>query len=77
MPFQEIEVAEINQNAGRLTQNKDRVLLIDGIGQQRHTTCNAKPPEGKGDNAAFFAFACDPLDDKARREDSLSAQSEN
>ena len=46
MPFQEIEVAEINQYTESLTHNKDRVLFIDGIGQQRHTTCNAKPPEG-------------------------------
>ena len=46
MPFQEIEVAEINQYTESLTHNKDRVLAIDGIGQQRHTTCNAEPPEG-------------------------------
>ncbi len=45
------QVAEINYGTNALTQDENRVLPMDGVGQQDHASTNTEIPEGQGDGA--------------------------
>jgi len=62
-----IQVPEINKQTAKLPHDKNRILPINGIGQQSHAAADAEIPKCDREYAFFLTFAFQPLHDKARR----------
>src|SRR5260370_26433675 len=61
----QIEIAKINEEPHTLSQDENRVALVDRISQQNDSATDAEIPERHGDDAAPFAFALPALNQKA------------
>ena len=72
----QLQIAYVNKQAGRLSKNKHDVLPVDGIRQQNHCSADTQIPERSRYNAAFFTFAAKPLHDEPRCEQKLPRQTE-
>ena len=68
----EIEIASIDQQPGGLSDDKNRVETVDGVGQQGGAAGDTEIPESDGDDAFPAFFAGNPLDKKAHGEHSLA-----
>ena len=71
------QVAEINYRANALTQDENRVLPMDGIGQQDHASTNTEIPEGQGNGAFTPLLRYDPLDQKPHKKTYLPNEANN
>src|SRR3990172_710510 len=68
----EVEIAQVDQEARALAQHEHRVLAVDRVDQQRGSPADREEPERNRDHALFLAFGGDPLDKKAAREERLT-----
>ena len=71
------QVAEINYGTNALTQDKNRVLPMDGVAQQDHASTNTEIPEGQGDGAFTPLLRYDPLDQKPHKKTYLPNEANN
>jgi len=63
--FNQDQVARIDDEPGRLTNDEDRILLDDGISQKKGAPGQAEIPEDLRDQAAMVPFRAKLLDEKA------------
>jgi len=66
------EVAQIDHHPHPLTHNENKILAIDRINEQTHSTQEAQPPEGDRDDRVAFFLRGNPLHEKPSREDPLT-----
>src|SRR3569623_3215619 len=67
----ELQIAQIDKNAERLTDDEDRILAIQCVAEQHDAAADREHPERRRHDAAAGALGCDPLHDEAHREEKL------
>lgn len=72
----QLQVAYVDEEPRRLSQNENDVLFVDRVCQQHCRTAETKVPEGFRYDAAFFTFAAKPLHDEPGCEQELACQTE-
>src|SRR5262245_27993960 len=72
----EIEIARVDHETGRLAHNKDGIEPVAGIGEQHNPAEEAEIPERLGHGARPRLFRRNPLHEKAHREQELCAQAD-
>src|SRR3990170_8247137 len=72
----EINVARVDHEAGRLAKHEHRVEPIAGIGEEQKPPEKTEIPESLGDDARARLFGCYPLYEEAHREQELSGQAD-
>jgi hypothetical protein len=68
----EIDVSEIDEQTGALSENKDRIPSVHGVRQQRDAACQRKIPERLGNDAFLLFFRGQPLNEKTHEEQGLA-----
>lgn len=71
----EIEVAEVDGDANALSCYENRVLSVNGIGEDDDPTPNAEVPELNRHDAFSCAFAHEPLHQEAHKKEALTQKS--
>src|SRR2546428_248069 len=72
----EVEIARVDAEPGGLADDEHRVDPVDRVRQQRHAAAHREEPEVARYDALLRALRRDPLDEKARREEGLSEQTD-
>src|SRR5262245_10549870 len=70
----EVEIAGVDQEPGRLPENEDGVQSVDGVGEQGHAAPHRPVPELDGNHALPRPLGGDPLHDEPRGEEGLPHQ---
>src|SRR5712692_10709744 len=71
----QVEVAQVHEQAGPLTEDEDGVQAVDGVDQQGEATADREEPERDGNHALLLPLGGDPLDEEPAREERLSEES--
>lgn len=71
-----VDVAQIDEDAETLTQDKNQILLMKGVCKNDQSAAEAEIPEDFRHDAFFGAFAGDPLHDKAHHEQALAEEAD-
>src|SRR6185312_14778451 len=72
----EIDVARVDDEAGRLAEDENGVGAVDRISQQQNAAEEAEIPERLGDDARPRLLGGDPLHEKAHREQELREETD-
>jgi hypothetical protein len=75
MARDQIEVAQINEYARRLADDKYRVFTVKRVSKESYPSCQAEIPESFWNHTAPDALALNPLDDKAHGKERLPGKS--
>jgi hypothetical protein len=75
IPGDQHEVPDIHDGARGLTQNKDGVLDVHGVGEEQEATSKAEIPEGRGNDAHTALLRNHPLDKESTEKKQLGDQS--
>ena len=59
-----MKVTKIDNQAGRLAENKNRVFSVDRVRKQDCPAQHAEIPERSGNNTFFLPLTFQPLDEK-------------
>jgi hypothetical protein len=73
----EVEVSRIDDGIEKVGNDKDRVHLPKGIGQEDQSASQAEIPEGHWNDTLFLFLRRNPLNDKSHRKHRLSDETEN
>jgi hypothetical protein len=73
----EIDVAQVNEQAQPLSQHKNQVLLMNGINEKDYSSAEAEIPENFRHDALLDALRRNPLHDEAHHEQKLSEKADN
>jgi hypothetical protein len=73
----QIQIPEVYDETAPLSENEHGVLFQYGIDEKQPTSANAEIPEGDRKNALASPLACNPLDQKSAKKQSLTAQPQN
>src|SRR5215831_3983928 len=71
----QVEVAEIDEEAGALAEDEDGVLTVDRVDEERQPPADREEPERERDHALAPALGRDPLHEKAHGEECLAQES--
>ena len=72
----QIEIAQINEDAGGLTDNKDRVSLVDGIAEKNEAAAQTEVPEGERYDTMSLFFTLPPLHQEAQSKEKLTGKTD-
>src|SRR5215510_3154169 len=67
----EVEVARVDEEAGALAQDEDRIAAPQRVEQEGQAAADREIPEGARHHALAQALRRDPLDEEARGEEGL------
>src|ERR1700752_2992477 len=70
----QVEVAQVHEQAGPLAEDEDGVQAVDGVDQQGEAAAAGEEPERDGYRAPLLALGGDPLNEEAPREERLSEE---
>ncbi len=73
----EPEIAAIDEEAGGLTEDEDRIVPMDGVDEQHQPPADAQVPEGGRYDARLQALGGEPLDEETAEEEGLSSESDS
>src|SRR5690606_14643442 len=73
-PREQVQVAQVDQQAARLARDEDRVAAMDGVDQQDGAAKQAEPPERARDDAAAGPLGGNPLQEEAGGKRELSQE---
>lgn len=77
LDLEQVDIAKVDGEAGGLADDEHWVAAVDGVAEQHCAAGDAEVPKRGGDDAALDAFACQPLHDKARGEQSLADEADD
>src|SRR5437870_5576449 len=76
VPEDEIEIARVHEEPGRLADDEHRVLPMDGVGQKRRAAAHGEIPEEARDDALTLTLGRDPLNEETHREERLTEKTD-
>ena len=76
MPVDEHQVSNVNDETCTLSDDEDRVTTMNRVDRGHDSAGQREVPEDDGNVAGLFTLGRDPLDDEARAEEELPAESE-
>ena len=73
----EVQIPEVDEIAGQISQDKDRVLPVYGINEKDQPSGKAEIPEGDRNKTGLLSFGFNPLDKKPHGEHRLADEADN
>jgi hypothetical protein len=73
----QLQIPQIDQQPGGLSEDKHGVFAVDRITQKNAGLGDTEIPEGGWDNAAFFPFTDQPLQDEPCSKQELANKSQH
>jgi len=77
LPLNEHQVANVDQKAGGLSDDKHDILANEGVDQQQQASADAEIPEYLRNDALLVLLGMNPLDEKTHEEQELTCETEN